>query len=566
MQKSKKIFLLFEFIAAAAMIAGIVPTEFSYVFLAVLVAGILTLSDLEALQLYVLSIPVFVVFPASFLSDAMSVWRVALLVLAGKVIEKRFHPLSVLTEKDLDFADKKKKLADSVRVFVGEARSSNYYSLVLPVVLFGAASLLSLLFAQSLGAGIKKMIFLGNIFLLFGIAWFSIKSKDDAMKVLKSVFASAIFILLVGYLQLVLTFLMTLSDFWGAWDDYVINAFYGEKTMVLLSYSNTWFSYYGSDEIPATLRMFSVMQDSHSFAILMILFMPLALFYRFSSSSRKEKWKYSAIFLLMMIAILFSGSRGSWVGWLAALVSALYFCMPEKFRHKLNIVKPEEFAKNRGIYKKVMLSVLCLAALFPVSAFVLGKSQDAQLVMEGKALGRDNFALFRRTWSISDMDEVSNKGRREIWYNSAVSVMNHPITGIGLGNFPLALSEKITTAKMGASAHNIYLDVAVETGLLGLMIFLYLLWRICEKLFRLSNKFREEKLRLLSFSFLVYFLWIFAYGFFDVVILNDKVLTFTVIILAVMYRLEDMEEKEITEDSTTGKRQGAAAASQVGTF
>lgn len=135
----------------------------------------------------------------------------------------------------------------------------------------------------------------------------------------------------------------------------------------------------------------------------------------------------------------------------------------------------------------------------------------------------------------------------EIWRDSAFSITKHPVLGIGIGNFPLALSEKIGTAKLGASAHNIYLDIAVEMGLFGAAIFLWLLYRIFEKLFLLSRKFKEEKFRLLAFSFLVYFIWIFTYGFFDVVILNDKVLTFVVIVLAVLYKMEDLEEKESVE-------------------
>jgi len=542
MKKLIGVFWILEFVSALLIVSGIVTADFAYIFLFFLAFGIWKLSDLEALELYILSIPIFVALPSSSLSDSMSVWRIALLVFILKIFLKRFDIWAIISKKDLDLAGRKQKLFDGFKIFIGEIRSSNYYGIALPVALFGIVSLFSLLFAQSVGAGIKKLIFLGSIFLLFGIVRFAVRSKDDAMRIMKSIFVSAVFILLVGYGQFAATFFVNLSDFWGIWDNYVINAFYGQKMMTLLSYSNTWFSYYDpKGEIPPTLRMFSVMPDSHSFSMLMILFAPLALFYFYSCIKKSDKAKYVLIFALMILAIFFSGSRGAWVGWLGAVIASLYFYFREKLPEKLRIFKAENIAEHRKIYKMVLISVMSFIVLFPVSNFVLSSNQDSQLIREGKMAGQERFALLKRTWSISDMDETSNKGRMEIWRDSAISIMKHPITGIGMGNFPLALSEKISTSKMGASAHNIYLDVAVETGIFGVMIFLYLLRKICEKLFHLSQKFKEEKFRLLALSFLVYFIWICAYGFFDVVILNDKVLMFIVLILAVLYKVEDLE-------------------------
>lgn len=544
MKKLIKIFWIAEFILAMLMILGIVGPEAAYIFLAILVAGILQFSNLEALQLYILTIPIFVSLPSSFVSDAMSVWRIALIFFVLKVFLEKFQAVSALGDANLSFDEKKQRLSEEFSSFIKEVKAANYYKTLVPAVLFAAIGLLSLLFAQSIGAGIKKMIFLGNIVLLFSIVYFAVKSREDAMKILRSIFASAVFILMVGYFQLAATFFVNLYDFWGLWDNYVISAFYGGKMMQLLSYSNTWFSYYGSDEIPPTLRMFSVMPDSHSFSMLMILFVPITLFYAFSSRDKSDRTKYFAIFVLMLLAIFFSGSRGAWVGWLGAVVSAFYLFMLKKFPKGLRIFKAENWIEHKKTYKTVLASVLFFVVLFPVSSFVFNKNQDSQLIRAGKVAGEEKYALLKRTWSISDMDETSNKGRMEIWKDSAASVAKHPVLGIGMGNFPLALSEKISTAKMGASAHNIYLDVAVEMGILGLAAFIALLWMICQKLFLLSQKMKDKNLRLLAGASLVYFVWISTYGIFDVVIFNDKVLMFIVLIVALLYKLEDIQDKE----------------------
>lgn len=549
MKNLVKVLWLAEFGLALLIILGVADATMAYISLFVLLFGIWKLSNLEALRLYIYSIPIFVSLPPSFLSEAMSVWRFALLFFILKIFLEKFAILSTLGNRGLTFVDKKNEIFARFDDFVQDARTSNYFGVLYPTVLFGIVGLMSLIFAQSLGAGIKKMIFLGSVFLLFSIVSFTVKNKEDAMKILKSIFVSGVFILIVGYLQLASTFLINLYDFWGLWDGFVIKAFYGEQMTNLLRQSNTWFSFYKeTGGAPITLRMFSVMPDSHSFSMLMIFFTPLALFYTFTGKDKSAKRKYATVLALILLAIFFSGSRGAWVGWLGALASAIYFYFYEKMPRRIRVMDKKEHARHKNIYKLVLKSVLLFAVIIPVAALVLNLNQDVQLVYQGRAVsGERRNALLQRTWSISDMDETSNKGRMEIWRDSAFSITKHPVLGIGIGNFPLALSEKIGTAKLGASAHNIYLDIAVEMGLFGAAIFLWLLYRVFEKLFLLSRKFKEEKFRLLAFSFLVYFIWIFTYGFFDVVILNDKVLTFVVIVLAVLYKMEDLEEKESVE-------------------
>jgi hypothetical protein len=540
-----------ELLTVLLIASRVADYNMAYITLFILIFGIWKLPGLEALKFYIYSIPIFVVLPPSALSEAMSVWRFALLFFILKVFLEKFAIVETLKKRELVFADKKNEIMERFGDAAAEAKTSNYHGVLYAAAAFGLVGALSLFFAADLGAGIKELIFLGSISLLFGIVFFVSKSKDDVLEVLRAVFVSGVGILAVGYGQFGLTFVMTLHDFWGMWDNYIINALYGEQTMVLLSYSNTWFSYYDMEgEIPPTLRMFSVMPDSHSFAFLMIIFIPLAIYYSFAAKDKSKMRRYAEIMASMLLAIYFSGTRGAWVGWLGAFAAAFYLYFHKKIPRWGRIMDEDDYLRNKQIYKKVLASILLFVVVVPVAAVILNVNQDVQLINEGRMLssGRKN-ALIQRTWSISDFEETSNKGRMEIWSDSVKSFMKHPITGIGIGNFPLALSEKTETSKMGASAHNIYLEVLVEMGLIGLGVFLWLLYRIAEKLFRLSLKLREDKFRLLACSVLVAFAWISVYGLFDVVFFNDKVLMFFVLILAALYKLEDLEEKEVVEAS-----------------
>mgnify|MGYP001560172446 CR=1 FL=1 len=140
---------------------------------------------------------------------------------------------------------------------------------------------------------------------------------------------------------------------------------------------------------------------------------------------------------------------------------------------------------------------------------------------------------FKRAKSIADLEELSVKSRLGIWKSSFESILQHPLLGVGIGNYPVVLNEDISAAKKGASAHNLYLDIASEMGLLGLAAFLLIILSIFKKIRKeiISNK-------LYAICFLFFFIWILIYNLFDVVLLNDKVLLSFMITAGLLYKDE----------------------------
>lgn len=536
----KKIWWL-EFLLALLIIAGVMDGLAGLISIFFLCYGIWRLSNVNALRLYIYSIPIFVVLPDNSLSSSMSIWRFVLLFFVFKIIVRKFELGKIWQDRATSLADKKNQLQKRLLGFKQEIIAANYYTLLLAAGSFVFVCFLSLLVAQSPTAGLKKIIFLVSLFSLFGVVRYAIRNQGDAVKILRALFVSLSSIVLVGQAQFIVTFFVRLYDFWHGWNNHVINAFYGEQMRNLLSYSNTWFSYYGSMEIPPTLRMFSVMPDSHSFAIIVILTMPLTLYYAFNQRVKNNQFKYGVWFVMLMLSIWFSGSRGAWMGWVVALAASLYLFFYPKFPSAMQFFR--SYQNDRKIYRRLVGAMLLFIVLFPVSGFLLQETQKAQIRLDNNLrLGDD--ALLRRAFSISDPDETSNKGRLEIWKYSAESVLAHPILGIGVGNFPFALEEKITAAKKGASAHNLYLDILVETGIFGLAAFLMMIWQILRKFLKLSQDLISPKWRVLTLGYLIALIWIFAYGFVDVVIFNDKVLTFLVIIVSVVYAQEHLGNKK----------------------
>lgn len=555
--------LFSEMLIVFFMAFGLIPREFSYLVLIMLAASFIKLNLLDSLKLFILSIPFFVALPASALSDSMSVWRFLIVVLFLKTVYEKYkfylkncHSefisesaeikgltilqfLKQIAEKIEKAGGCRKKILKQVQNGINQMSKSNYYRLVLLTALFLIIAALSLLFAQNVGVGIKKILFLTNIFLLFPIVIYSVKNESDLAEIIKFIFYSSAIVVFIGYLQFLSTFFIPLYDFWQFWAGNIIKALYGEGLSVLLAYSNTWFSYYRNS--PPTLRMFSVMPDSHSFAMLVIISMPviLSLVFRYKEKYQRKKCLFAAL-ILFFTAVFFSGSRGAWAASLFALIAALYlfygFNKPMLNLKSIFPIKTFNFKREEINSKLIIYSVVLFFILAPVSFLILGKNQEAQIFQQGLSMSdKERSMIFERALSIYDFSETSNKGRLQIWKETAISISYNPILGVGFGNYPLILGEKLSASKKGSSAHSIYLDIAAETGILGMIVFILIAAEILRFSYNLFFTLKTEYLKILAGSFFVYFSWIFAYSIFDVVIFNDKVLIFTVILVGILY-------------------------------
>ena len=548
------IIFLLELLIIILMAIDILPLEIRYFLVFFLAPFFLTLSSTKALALFIISIPLFTALPINGISDSFSSWRILIAILALRLFYKNFFLLRSVAISKIKIALKKLP----------------FYNLLIFFLIFIFISLASLLVAENINAGIKKIIFLLNIALLFPIVLAAIKNEKQLFKIIKAIFFAGVVTVLIGFAQLFATFLVPLHIFWHFWDQQIINILYGQNLSALLSYSNTWFSYY--DNLPATLRMFSVLPDSHSFALFILAIMPFALFLISFYSSQKipARCSFSSCFILKklfnqqecplpnllfkllilflalsFLAIIFSGSRGIWLSSLFALIAGIYLLNPYKFQKlkpRLRKIKLGISARRDG--KLILFSVFIFFLVIPSANFILEQNQLTQLSWgEIKISQQTNSAFFERALSIYNFSETSNQGRIEIWLATIPSIFAHPFLGVGMGNFPIILEQDCVASKIGSSAHNLYLEIAAEIGLLGLIIFLLILKEILQKAYQLFGSLKKQPERIFAGTFFVYTFWMFGYGLFDVVLFNDKVLILLVISVGVLYSLEKTEDK-----------------------
>jgi len=521
-----------QIIIVILMILGIMPQEASYLILVIVSYGFYKLSLLDSLGLFIISLPFFTALPENRFSDSMSVWRILIAVLFLKMVVEAHN----VKFSGRGLADAAKAISKSF----SEMKEKSYGKLFFLFILFLAINFLSLFAAQYIGAGIKKILFISNIVLLFPIVQAATKSREDVLLVMRYLLKCSLIVVFVGYFQLVLTFFTPLFKFWMFWAGGVIEVFYGQTLSGLLKFSNTWFSYY--EVLPATLRMFSVFPDSHSFSLFVLMAIPLLLFFIIYEHGIKKN-RLVLILPFYSLALIFSGSRGVWAASVPAFIIGIaYFAdLGSKINSIRDLSRKIILAAKEKINPKIIpLSILIFFLVIPISSFVLRKNQEVQLMRSGVDIGElEEEAMFKRLMSISDLYDVSNKGRIEIWNRTIESINENYLLGVGVGNFPLVLDEKLSSAKMGSSAHSIYFDIAAETGVFGLLTFLLI---IAEILFFSLRLFRKElandRMKIFAGAFFAYFFWIAVYGLFDVVLFNDKVLMFAVLVISVLYSLK----------------------------
>jgi len=266
--------------------------------------------------------------------------------------------------------------------------------------------------------------------------------------------------------------------------------------------------------------MFSIMPDSQSFAYICIFALCIGTALTRVVFKHIRKWLWSGI-RFGGLAIILSGTRAVWVGMLAPFLAVAW-------AYRRNFQK--------HLAEKFLWPFVIIFALFALSPVI---NQGLNYLSLQKY--HENF--LPRAASIYDFNESSNQGRLAMWSNSLVFAFLNPL-GVGFGNFLLSfnppssgesydqvsqqVNERYNLPTKYISAHSLYLQVLVETGILGFMVFLMFWGSVLWYFWKFVKEYPKTE------DFLIYFvaqalltvIWVLAASFFDITLLNDKVLMF----------------------------------------
>lgn len=515
------IFGIYQLFSTALIAIGVWPPFVIYLNLTAMLAAVF-LFDLEyALYSVILCIPFYLDIPDPKY-DTFSTWRIVFLALF-LIFAFKFKKLNKDAEMNSDRNSSGLKPSKFMRAILNPGWVFNSWD----KYLFGFAiiALLSLSAAKFKFVGLKDLLFVINIYFIYVVAANVVKSKEQILRAMIVVFSSLAAVVLLGFVQLWFSFATPFFYFWQFWAIFIARAYYGSFFANTSLYSNSWISFYPHQ--PPSLRMFSVLPDSHAFAVLAMFAIPYAVALTYFA---KRKWQKILLWIFASIsawAIILSGTRGVWVGLAAPLCLGVYL-----------------YAKHYG-------RKLIVPALVPIFIFIvifIASPLIQKIISSAKHHNYGNY--IQRVESVSNFSDESNGSRLDIWKRTLSFAANHPVFGTGYGNFINSFDKNTDSSYSGAAsqrskefnlpqkyitAHDLYLQILAETGILGLIFFVLFLKDVSIKLWVFFKKhylFAEDGYVAYVLGSALYFSALFTYLLVDTTLMNDRVLMYFFLSLA----------------------------------
>ncbi len=228
---------------------------------------------------------------------------------------------------------------------------------------------------------------------------------------------------------------------------------------------------------PIGFRIYGVILAGSNFAAAFVNLVSPFIALRFILAKRigaKRIWAF--VFFLTLISEFFSSSRGGWVGGIAAIgASLILYFYPSWLK-----TPPSKFLRQSAEWtRKNFVRVLLLAVLITVVA-----------------------VLFLNQIQITQGHYGLLSGREHIWANAWQIWSQSFYLGNGPGSFPSLYAdlEGLPPGWLAGDAHNLWLQVAAEGGLIGLFFSLALTIYLARTGFRVWNSVKLDNERRASAS------------------------------------------------------------------
>lgn len=348
------------------------------------------------------------------------------------------------------------------------------------LTMFLFLSCFSLFWAKNEDWAIRKILFFLSIFPLYFVVSDLVRGREKMDKLLGILSYSGMVVAFIGIIQFLSQFVIGLDAVCNFWARYITIPFLGASAGKAVLLNPSWLVNISGHTF---LRVTATFPDPHMLSLYLGMLIPVSIGLYIS----KKKAIYIFSFVLMLLADFLTYSRG---GYLGLMVGAIFLILVF-------------WRAMVGKYKLFILSFLVLIAL---TFIIPGPIAD-------------------RFHSIFDLKEGSNVGRMDMWKKSARVALNNPLWGVGIGNYPLEI-KSTASYREPITAHNTYLDIASETGIINTIIWIVLLASAIMIFIKKSAK--DSFFLMLATSIVVFS----AHQLAETAIYSPVVLTLFVIILA----------------------------------
>ena len=265
--------------------------------------------------------------------------------------------------------------------------------------------LLGILFISSvLSFAPVKSLMVWAMYFVFFIFYFviinTVNTKEQLMALLKLFVISGAIVALYGVIQYVFKL-----DTQNAWIDQSMFA-------------------------EATMRAYSTLENPNVLGEYLLLILPLAAVFALNIKTPLSKITYIGIFLISALCLVFTQSRGCWLGFILSVAIFVTF-------------------RNGKLWCLLPFAVLALPFILPDT-------------------------IMNRLLSIGDMGDSSTSYRVYIWYGTTAMLRNFWVGGIGMGEGAFAAVYPFYSynAIVAPHSHNLFLQLTVEAGIGALILFI----------------------------------------------------------------------------------------------
>jgi len=194
--------------------------------------------------------------------------------------------------------------------------------------------------------------------------------------------------------------------------------------------------------------------DPNDLAYVLVSVLPLALAFALSATTRVKRLINAGVCAVLLMALLLTSSRGGFFGLVAML--AVVVLIP---------LRRPQGGKSRNRVVLPVVGLVCASML--VWSYLPAET-------------RERLSSVLQLGSDYNVDTTNKNSRSAIWKRGFTAAVRRPV-GYGVNAFPMV------DVRMGGkfrAPHNSYLEVLVELGFLGLMLFIrmYVLsWRALQR-------------------------------------------------------------------------------------
>ena len=378
------------------------------------------------------------------------------------------------------------------------------------ILFFLGLAFTSALIAENTEFATRKLLFWLSIFPIYfvsaalhhpmqGERFF--QKPEWANRAIKVILHSAFVAALIGFIQFLAQFFVGAQPLMSWWVHNIGPIFWGKTVAETVGAYQSLLVNLGGETV---MRLVSLFPDPHmaAFYFGMTAFLSLSLIFNPQTTKKSRLW-YSVIGLSLLLATLLTFSRGAYLALIVAGIVGLV------------------------IYWK------CLS-------ISLKRVASAIVVMAALALILPGNPISDRLHSSFDQLDNSVAERALIWSQATQIIAEHPLLGVGLGNYAYHL-EPAAHYRTPIYAHNTYLDIAVELGILPAVLFaLLIIYSITTSLITNTHHSRALALTLIFFA---------TYALIDTPIFSPRVLPLLLVILA-LTTIQTKEEAEFVKTNS----------------